>query len=65
MRTKIYLVTLLIAFVTIFGLTACMNEDEPKDITKEVTMYVSSETGIMYDLSSTYKCNFLGADNKQ
>lgn len=50
MRTKIYLVTLLIAFVTIFGLTACMNEDEPKDITKEVTMYVSSETGIMYDL---------------
>ena len=50
MRTKIYLVTLLIAFVTIFGLTACMNEDEPKDITKEVMMYVSSETGIMYDL---------------
>ena len=50
MRTKIYLRTLLIAFVTILGLTACMNEDEPKDITKEVTMYVSSETGIMYDL---------------
>lgn len=50
MRTKIYLRALLIALVTIFGLTACMNEDEPKDITKEVTMYVSSKTGIMYNL---------------
>lgn len=50
MKTKIYLRTLLIAFVSIFGLIACLNEDEPKDITKEVTMYVSSETGIMYDL---------------
>lgn len=49
MRMKIYLRTLLIAFVGIFGLTACMNEDEPKDITKEVTMYVSSETGTMDD----------------
>lgn len=46
---KIYLRTLLIAFVGIFGLTACMNEDEPKDITKEVTMYISSETGTMDD----------------
>ncbi len=40
MRTKIYLRTLLIAFVTILGLTACTNEDEPKDITKEVTIIV-------------------------
>lgn len=49
MRTEIYLRTLLIAFVAILGLTACTNEDEPKDITKEVTMYVSSETGTMDD----------------
>jgi len=47
---KNYLRTLLIAFVGIFGPTACLNEDGPKDITREVTMYVSSETGIMYDL---------------
>lgn len=50
MRTKIYLRTLLIAFVTILGLTACMNDDEPKDITREISMCVSSETGTMYDL---------------
>lgn len=55
MRTKIYLRTLLIAFVAIFGLTACMNEDEPKDITNEVTMYVSSETGTMYDFFDAYE----------
>ena len=43
---------MLLSFISYrkLGLTACMNEDEPKDITKEVTMYVSSETGIMYDL---------------
>lgn len=57
MRTKIYLRTLLIAFVAILGLTACTNEDEPKDITKEVTMYVSSETGTMDDFFDADKTN--------
>ena len=57
MRTEFYLRTLLIAFVAILGLTACTNEDEPKDITKEVTMYVSSETGTMDDFFDADKTN--------
>lgn len=57
MRTKIYLVTLLIAFVTIFGLTACMNEDEPKDITKEVTLISASKLDSR--VTNEYLVNFL------
>ena len=34
---------------------------EIKIWTKEMAL----ETNILYVLSSTYKCNFLGADNKQ
>ena len=26
---------------------------------------LKNSSGFFYDLSSTYKCNFLGADNKQ
>lgn len=54
---KNYLRTLLIAFVGIFGPTACLNEDGPKDITREVTMYVSSETGTMYVFGDADRTN--------
>lgn len=47
MKTENLLSRLLIAFLTLSGLAACLNEDGPKDSTKEVTMYVSSETGTM------------------
>lgn len=39
---------LLMAFLAVAGLTACSNDDEPKDSVKEIRMQVSSETGIMY-----------------
>lgn len=31
-------------------MTSCMDEDEPRDKTKDIIMSVSEETGIMYDL---------------
>lgn len=42
---------LFMAFLAVAGLTACSDDDEPKDSVKEIRMQVSSETGIMYDLS--------------
>lgn len=47
MKAKDYLRILLMAFLTVTGLTACI-DDEPKDSVKEIKMQVSSETGIMY-----------------
>ncbi len=49
---------LIIPFILIFSifgavLTSC-SDDEPKDKVKEITMYVSSETGFMYGLFDTY-----------
>lgn len=41
---------LLMAFLAVAGLTACSDDDVPKDSVKEIRMQVSSETGIMYDL---------------
>ena len=47
---------LLLLFVFVLGLTSCDSEEE--------TEY--NLPGEWYtSLSSTYKCNFLGADNKQ
>lgn len=45
---KVRLLSLLVFFFVAFELTACINQDDPTDITKEVVMYVSSETGTMH-----------------
>lgn len=37
-------------FLVCLIMTACSDDDEPKDSIKEIRMQVSSETGIMYDL---------------
>ena len=42
---------LIAAFLAVAGLTACNNDDEPKDSVKEIRMQISAETGVMYDLS--------------
>lgn len=39
---------LLMAFLAVTGLTACSDDDGPKDSVKEIRMQVLSETGIMY-----------------
>lgn len=37
-------------FIACLFMTACINDDEPKDVVKEIRMEVSSETGITYSL---------------
>lgn len=51
MKNRNFLRMLFMAFLAVAGLTACSDDDEPKDSVKEIRMQVSSETGIMYDLS--------------
>lgn len=41
---------LLMVILAVTGLTACIDDDEPKDETKEIRMEVSAETGVMYGL---------------
>ncbi len=41
---------LFMAFLAVAALTACSDDNEPKDSVKEIRMQVLSETGIMYDL---------------
>lgn len=50
MNTKSFFGMLFVAFLTVTGLTACSDDDKPKDAVKEIRMQVSSETGVMYDL---------------
>lgn len=50
MKTKSFFGVLFMAFFTVAGLTACSDDDEPKDSVKEIRMQVSAETGVMYDL---------------
>lgn len=50
MKNKNYFRILLLTFIAITGLTACSNDDEPKDSVKEIRMQVAAETGVMYDL---------------
>ena len=50
MNTKSFFGMLLVAFLTVTGLTACSDDDEPKDAVKEIRMQISPETGVMYDL---------------
>lgn len=50
MNTKSFFGMLFVAFLTVTGLTACSDDDKPKDAVKEIRMQISSETGVMYDL---------------
>lgn len=50
MKTKSFFGMLFVAFLTVTGLTACSDDDEPKDAVKEIRMQISPETGVMYDL---------------
>ena len=47
MKKKDFFKLLLAAFLAVAGLTACNNDDEPKDSVKEIKMQVSAETGVM------------------
>lgn len=47
MKKKGFFKLLLAAFLAVAGLTACNNDDEPKDSVKEIKMQVSAETGVM------------------
>lgn len=48
MKTKVFLRMLFMVFLSVVGLTACSNDDEPKDSVKEIRMQISAETGVMY-----------------
>lgn len=48
MKNKNFFGMLLMAFLAVAGLTACSDDDEPKDSVKEIRMQVSAETGVMY-----------------
>lgn len=48
MNTKDFFGILLMAMFAVVGLTACSNDDEPKDSVKEIRMQISAETGVMY-----------------
>lgn len=50
MKTKSFFGMLFVAFLTVTGLTACSDDDGPKDAVKEIRMQISPETGVMYDL---------------
>ena len=50
-------------FGIIIGTRAYFNSELAKDVRKQLLKTLADE-GYDY-LSSTYKCNFLGADNKQ
>ena len=46
MKSKNFFRMLLMAFLAMTGLTACSDDDEPKDSVKELRMQVSAETGV-------------------
>ena len=48
MKNRNFLRMLLMAFLAVAGLTACSDDDEPKDSVKEIRMLVSAETGVTY-----------------
>lgn len=57
MKTKKFFGILLMAFLTVAGLTACSDDDEPKDSVKEIRMLVSAETGVTYAWGDDMKEN--------
>lgn len=57
MNTKDFFGILLMAMFAVVGLTACSNDDEPKDSVKEIRMQISAETGVMYGWGDDKKEN--------
>lgn len=50
MKNKNFFRILFMAFLAVTGLTACSDDEEPKDSAKEIRMQISAETGVMYGL---------------
>ena len=57
MRNRNFLGMLLMAFLAVVGLTACSDDDGPKDSAKEIRMLVSAETGVTYAWGDDMKEN--------
>ena len=65
MKKILFLATLLIS---VFCFSSCSKDDEAIEVNQlEGVWGMTAVNGYYYyeGLSSTYKCNFLGADNKQ
>ena len=57
MENRNFFRMLLLAFLAVAGLTACSDDDEPKDSVKEIRMLVSAETGVTYAWGDDMKEN--------
>lgn len=57
MKNRNFLRMLLMAFFAVAGLTACSDDDAPKDSVKEIRMLVSAETGVTYAWGDDMKEN--------
>ena len=57
MKAKSFFGMLFVAFLTVTGVTACSDDDEPKDSVKEIRMQVSAETGVTYAWGDDMKEN--------
>ena len=57
MKNRNFLGMLLMAFLAVAGLTACSDDDEPKDSVKEIRMLVSAETDVTYAWGDDMKEN--------
>lgn len=57
MKNRNFLGMLLMAFLAVAGLTACSDDDVPKDSVKEIRMLVSAETDVTYAWGDDMKEN--------
>ena len=57
MKNRDFLRMLLMLFFAVAGLTACSDDDAPKDSVKEIRMLVSAETGVTYAWGDDMKEN--------
>ena len=57
MQNRNFLRMLLMSFFAVAGLTACSDDDAPKDSVKEIRMLVSAETGVTYAWGDDMKEN--------
>lgn len=57
MKNRNFLRMLLMSFFAVAGLTACSDDDAPKDSVKEIRMLVSAETGVTYAWGDDMKEN--------
>lgn len=57
MKNRNFFRMLLLAFLAVAGLTACSDDDEPRDSVKEIRMLVSAETGVTYAWGDDMKEN--------